>query len=320
MKVLITGGAGFIGSNTAERLINNGHEVFIIDNFSTGEDKNIPFLQPKNIIKLDIPPTSGINNLVVDHLFKYENFDAVIHLAAQVNVRRSIDDPLADSISNINGSLYIFELCKKYNVRRIVFSSSGGTIYGEAPIPTFEKLANKLIPNSPYGIAKLSIEHYLNYYKENGILDPIILRYGNVYGPKQTEKSEAGVISIFLRKMLNGENPIIFGDGKKTRDYIYVDDVVSANELALTYSNKIQPIFNIGTGIETDINKLFSIINSKFNNKFRAIYESEKMGELNRSCLDISSSKRNLHWEPKTNLEDGISKTYEWIKKDINGF
>jgi UDP-glucose 4-epimerase len=320
MKVLITGGAGFIGSNTAERLINNGHEVIIIDNFSTGEYKSIPFLQSKNIIKLDIPPILEMNNRRIERLFEYEKFDAVIHLAAQVNVRKSIDNPLEDSIANINASLYIFELCKKYNVKRIVFSSSGGTIYGEAPIPTPEILSNKLIPNSPYGIAKLSIEHYLNYYKENRILDPIILRYGNVYGPRQTEKSEAGVISIFLRSMLNGKNPIIFGDGRKIRDYVYIDDVVIANELALTHSNKIQTIFNIGTGIETDINKLFSIINSKFNNKFRAIYEAEKIGELNRSCLDISSSKRNLNWEPKTNLEDGISKTYEWIKKDINGF
>ena len=324
MNILITGGAGFIGSHTAERLINKGHHVTIIDDYSTGNEINIPsiiLLNYHDIFNVKIPVLykGTREDLMIENLFETRKFDAVIHLAAQVNVRKSIDDPLSDSITNISGSIYIFELCKKYGVKKVVFSSSGGTIYGESNIlPTPERYA-KNIPSSPYGIAKLAVENYLNYYITNGIFNAVILRYGNVYGPRQTEKCEAGVIAIFLRSLFRGESPIIFGDGNKTRDYVYVDDVVDANELALDLEGDACNTFNIGTGRETSVNELFDKINNKFDNKFVAIHEKERAGELERSCLDISYSKNYLNWSPKTSLDDGIQKTYEWLKeKEFN--
>jgi len=321
MNILITGGAGFIGSHTAERLINKGHHVVIIDDFSTGNETNIPFINHNDIFSIKIPVLhkGTIEDLMIERLFETRKFDAVVHLAAQVNVRKSIDDPLSDSISNISGSIYIFELCRKYGVKKVVFSSSGGTVYGESNVLPTPESHVKRIPSSPYGIAKLTVESYLNYYITNDIFNAVILRYGNVYGPRQTEKCEAGVIAIFLRSLFRGESPIIFGDGDKTRDYVYVDDVVDANELALDLEWHACNTFNIGTGKETSVNDLFNKINNKFDNKFTAIHEKERAGELERSCLDISYSRNYLNWSPKTNLDDGIQKTYEWLKeKEFN--
>jgi len=321
MNILIVGGAGFIGSHTAERLINKGHHVAIIDDFSTGNEINIPFINHNDIFSIKIPVLHKrtIEDLMIERLFETRKFDAVVHLAAQVNVRKSIDDPLSDSISNISGSIYIFELCRKYGVKKVVFSSSGGTVYGESNVLPTPESHVKRIPSSPYGIAKLTVESYLNYYITNDIFNAVILRYGNVYGPRQTEKCEAGVIAIFLRSLFRGESPIIFGDGDKTRDYVYVDDVVDANELALDLEWNACNTFNIGTGKETSVNDLFNKINNKFDNKFTAIYEKERAGELERSCLDISYSRNYLNWSPKTNLDDGIQKTYEWLKeKEFN--
>lgn len=321
MKILITGGAGFVGSHTAERLLNKGHEVFIIDNYSTGDRNNITgFIEENRVLCAEIPPSFEVDKNI-EKLFEKEKFDAVIHLAAQANVRKSIEDPSKDALTNIVGSLYIFELCIKNGIKRVVFSSSGGTVYGESDLIPTPEWHTEAIPSSPYGVAKLSVEHYLDYYQKSGLLDPVILRYGNVYGPRQREKSEAGVISIFIRQMFNNESPTIFGDGNKTRDYVYVDDVVDANELALTY--KVSPthpydIFNIGTGVETSVNDLFNRLNSKFDNKIKATFLPDKKGEINRSCLGVEASKHFLKWESKTSLDDGIEKTFEWAKKEFN--
>jgi UDP-glucose 4-epimerase len=317
MKILIVGGAGFIGSHTAERLIKKGHGIYIIDNYSTGNRDNIKdFIDYDNVLCAQIPPVFE-KDTAIDNLFKKEKFDAVIHLAAQANVRRSIENPISDAMTNVVGSIFIFELCRKYGIKKIVFSSSGGTVYGESDLIPTPEWHTEAIPSSPYGVAKLSIEHYLDYYQKNNILEPIILRYGNVYGPRQSEKSEAGVISIFIRQMLNNENPTIFGDGNKTRDYVYVDDVVDANELALTCCGKPYDIFNIGTGKETSVNDLFNELNKRFDNKIVAKFLPDKVGEINRSCLDIEASENYLKWKPKTTLYEGIDRTFEWVRKEL---
>jgi UDP-glucose 4-epimerase len=303
MKILVTGGAGFIGSHIIDQLIDNGHEVIIIDNLSTGKKENIN--KKAKFIKMDIC------NPKVKAVFKKEKFDYVFHLAAQIDVRKSVEDPITDAKTNILGSLNILENCKNFGVKKVIFSSTGGAIYGDAEIiPTPETYPEK--PISPYGICKLSVEKYLYYYHQIFGLNYIALRYGNVYGPRQNSKGEAGVVAIFLDKILSGKQPVINGDGKQTRDYVYVEDVAGANMLALE-SDKIG-IYNVGTARETDVNKLFSILNNNFQNKIKEVHGEAKMGEQARSCLSFELIKKDLGWEPGVGLEEGIGKTVLWFK------
>jgi UDP-glucose 4-epimerase len=302
-KILVTGGAGFIGSHIIDQLIDNGHEVVIIDNLSTGKKENIN--KKAKFIKIDIGDPK------IKNIFKKEKFDYVFHLAAQIDVRKSVEDPIADAKTNILGSLNILENCKNFSVKKVIFSSTGGAIYGDAEIiPTPETYPEK--PISPYGICKLSVEKYLYYYHQIFGLNYIALRYGNVYGPWQNSKGEAGVVAIFLDKILSGKQPVINGDGKQARDYVYVDDVVRANMLALE-SEEIGT-YNVGTGIETDVNKLFSVLNNNFSNKIKEVHGEAKMGEQARSCLSFELIKKDLGWEPEVGLEEGIGKTVLWFK------
>jgi UDP-glucose 4-epimerase len=304
-KILVTGGAGFIGSHLVDALIERGHRVVVIDNLSTGKKENIN--KRAKFYKIDIySPKIG-------EIFKKEKPEIIFHLAAQINVRRSIENPLKDAKINILGSLNILENCKKFKTQKIIFASSAG-VYGEArTLPTPEDyLVN---PDSPYRIAKRTIENYLKFYKENFGLKFISLRFSNVYGPRQDPKGEAGAVAIFINKLLKGERPTIFGDGKQTRDFIFVEDVVSACLKAIEYKGE-KEIFNIGTGIETSINELYKIISKLLRTKIKPKYDPEKPGDLKRSCLEISLAKRELKWKPKYNLEKGLEKTMKFLKLD----
>ena len=303
MKCLVTGGAGFIGSHLVDRLIKENHKLIVIDNLSTGKKEN---LNPKaKFYKIDIC------SYRISQIFKKEKPEVVFHYAAQIDVRKSVKDPVEDAKINILGTLNILENCKKYNIRKVIFASTGGAIYGDADIvPTPETYPE--LPLSPYGIAKLTIEKHLSYYYKVFGLPYVSLRLANVYGPRQNSKGEAGVVAIFCDKMLSKKQPIINGDGKQTRDFVFVDDVVEANISALK-KDKVG-IFNIGTARETDVNTLFKKLRELTDSKCAKIHGPTLPGEQKRSCLDYSEAKRELGWQPKYSLDKGLKKTVEWFR------
>lgn len=304
-KVLITGGAGFIGSNLADKLIEDGYEVVIIDNLSTGSKKNLN--KKARFYK------ANIQDKKISNIFAKEKPDAVFHYAAQISVRDSVSDPIEDAKINILGSLNILENCKKYKVQKIIFSSSGGSIYGETDtFPTTETC--KEVPLSPYAIAKLSVEKYLYFYYKFFGLGFVSLRFSNIYGPRQNSKGEAGVIAIFIDKMLDKGEIVINGTGKQTRDFLFVDDVVSASILALK-ENKVG-IFNLGTAIETDINRVFYKLKEILKLDYKESFGQAQSGESERSCLDFSKTKENFGWEPLYNFDKGLEKTVNWFLKN----
>lgn len=303
MKILVTGGAGFIGSHLVDRLIGEGHKVFVIDNLSSGKREN---LNPKAKFY-----QADIQDQKISNIFKKEKPEIVFHYAAQIDLRKSVEKPIEDAKINILGSLNILENCKKFKIKKIVFASTGGAMYGEAKIlPTPEDYPTN--PPSPYGIAKLTIEKYLNYYYQIFGLPYVALRLANVYGPRQNSKGEAGVIAIFCDKMLKGEQPIIYGNGEQSRDFVFVDDVAEANILAM--KSKKVGIFNIGTGKETDINAIFEKTKKLTGAKCKKIHIPAKIGEQRRSYLDYSRIKKELGWQPKYNFTDGLKKTVDWFK------
>ncbi|NCD00548.1 NAD-dependent epimerase/dehydratase family protein [bacterium] len=304
-KILITGGAGFIGSSLADKLIERGEEVIIVDNLSSGKKDYIP--KEAKFYNLDILDDE------LENIFKEEKPDYVCHLAAQIDVRISIKDPKLDSDINVKGGINVLVNAHKYGVKKIIFSSTGGAIYGEANIiPTPETYEAK--PISPYGINKLTFEHYLRYYKEIFNQDYTCLRFANVYGPKQYKGGEAGVVAIFSQQAV--ENGILYvnGDGKQTRDYVFVGDVVEAiiSALNVDYSGEI----NISNGKETTLLEVIEAL-KKENDNFKVEFREGIKGEQRRSCLDNSLAKKVLNWEPKVDIEKGISLTYKWSKDNI---
>lgn len=302
--ILVTGGAGFIGSHLVDRLLKEKYKVIVIDKLSTGRKEN---LNPKaRFYRIDIcsPKISGI--------FKKEKPEVVFHYAAQINIRKSLEDPIEDARINILGTLNILENCRKYKARKLIFSSSGGSIYGETNnIPTPENQPEN--PESPYAISKLVAEKYLNFYKRKYNLDYGVLRYANIYGPRQNPQGEAGVIAIFINKLLNNKNLVIYGDGKQTRDYVYITDAVEAAILLLKSSNLKKPIFNVGTGIETSVNQLYKLISKKVGKGILPKFASAKTGDLKRSCLNNLKIKRELGWKPTYDLNGGIEETIKWF-------
>lgn len=305
MKVLVTGGAGFIGSHIVDGLINKDNEVIIIDDLSSGKEENIN--KKARFYNLDIQDSN------LESVFQKEKPDYVTHLAAQKDVRISVSDPIFDARINILGTINILQNCVKYNVKKIVFASTGGAIYGEQDIfPAPETHSAR--PISPYGINKLVAEHYLNYYKIIHGLNYISLRYSNVYGPRQDPFGEAGVIAIFINKMLRGEQSVINGDGGQTRDFVYVGDVVHANILALM-NDVPENTFNIGTGIETTITMIFKQIKKIFNSSLQEKYGPAKLGEQRRSVIDCKKAEAVLHWQPEVPLIDGLKKTCEYFRQ-----
>jgi UDP-glucose 4-epimerase len=303
VKVLVTGGAGFIGSNLAGRLVEDGHQVVVIDDLSSGKRANVP--GSANLYQMDV------EGRWIDRVIEREKPAAVCHLAAQVSVRRSVEDPLFDARVNIIGSLGLVEACRRHGVGRFLFASTGGAIYGEADIvPTDEDYP--AAPLSPYGASKLSVEHYLHLFHELDGFSALALRLANVYGPRQDPHGEAGVVAIFSRALLGGDTPTINGDGTQTRDYVYVGDVVEAFVAAL--AGDACGRLNVGTGRETDVNTLFEMISSAAGRSEEARHGPAKPGEQRRSCLDATRAKKVLGWQPMTSLEDGIARTVEYFR------
>jgi len=306
MKILVTGGAGFIASQIADAFINEGHQVVILDDLSTGFRKNI---NPKAKFI-----NSNICDKNLDRLFETEKFDVVNHHAAQMDVRRSVKDPEFDATTNILGTINLLQNCVKYSVKKFMFASTGGAVYGEQDyFPADEKHAQQ--PKSPYGISKLAVEKYLYFYNSEHKLNYTILRYANIYGPRQNPFGEAGVVAIFSTKLLSSEQPVINGHGKQTRDYVFVGDVVKANLLAL--NDPESDTYNIGTGIETDVNQLFHYINDITKAEKEEKHGPTAAGEQLRSVITSDKLFNKFGWRPSTKLEDGLKITVEFFKANM---
>ncbi len=303
MNVLVTGGAGFIGSHIVDRLIQEGHQVSVIDNLSTGKRKNVN--KKAKLYKVDIQSRG------VDRVLKAQRPTIIIHLAAQMNVRLSTEDPTFDASVNILGTINLLEHATRHGVRKITFASSGGAAYGEQDMfPAPE--SHRTDPLSPYGISKLAGEKYLAYYSHETGIRYVALRFGNVYGPRQEPEGEAGVIAIFTKKMLKGEQPIINGTGKQTRDFVYVDDVVES--VMATLPPDVQGIYNVGTGEETTVNECYTLLKKFTNSECKDLYGPAKKGEQLRSVLDVRKLRETFGWEPHVSLSDGLSETVEFFR------
>lgn len=306
MKILVTGGAGFIASQIADAYLREGHEVYILDNLSTGFLKNVN--PSAHFVKSDISSSSLLD------LFEKVKFDVVNHHAAQIDVRKSVNDPVFDANTNILGTINLLQACIKTGVKKFIFASTGGAVYGEQEyFPADEKHPTN--PVSPYGITKLSIEKYLYFYKNEYGLNHTILRYANVYGPRQNPFGEAGVVAIFTNKLLRKENPIINGDGKQTRDYVFVEDVVKAN--VTTLIDDSSEIYNVGTGTETSVNELFTKLNQTAGNKAEEKHGPAPKGEQARSVISSEKLYNTFNWKPSVTIDEGLRKTFEFFKSNI---
>lgn len=304
MKVLVTGGAGFIGSHLVDRLIKEGHEVSIIDNLSSGKEIN---LNPQaKFYKLDILSPS------LQKVFSPEKrFDYIFHLAAQIDVRKSVEKPVFDAEVNVLGSLNLLSLCLKKKPEKFIYASTGGAIYGEPDyLPADEK--HPIHPNCAYGISKHTVEHYLELFHTLYHLNYTIFRFPNVYGPRQDPNGEAGVVSIFIGKMLKNNTPSIFGDGNQLRDYLYVNDIVAANMVSLKKGDN--RIYNLGSGKGTSVNELFKKLRRIIGFKKESEYSAPRLGEVNRIYLSAEKARRELSWQPKIELEKGLEKTVSFFK------
>ena len=303
MKVLVTGGAGFIGSHLVDRLVQEGNQVVVIDNLSTGKRKQVN--KKAQLYKMDI------RSKRIERVFRKERPLIVVHLAAQMNVRLSTEDPVFDAEVNILGTLNLLEHAVKHGVRKVSFASSGGAVYGEQEVfPAAE--SHRTDPLSPYGISKLAGEKYLAYYTNTTGLRHVVLRFGNVYGPRQEPEGEAGVVAIFSKLMLDGGQPIINGTGKQTRDFVYVDDVVDA--IMVTLGEDIQGTFNVGTGQEATVNECYEIIKELTSSSCKDLYGAAKKGEQFRSVLDVMKLREKFDWDPQVSFPEGLKMTVEFFK------
>ncbi len=303
MTILVTGGAGFIGSHVAEALLGRGHDVHILDDLSGGKRENVP--SGATFHEMDIRSPD------VQSLWNTHGFSVLFHLAAQMDVRKSVADPRFDADVNIGGFLNLMEAGRQNGLEKVVFSSTGGAIYGEPNVVPQDE-SHALQPLSPYGITKLCTEKYLYFYQQTYGVDFVALRYGNVYGPRQNPHGEAGVVAIFAERMLDGVQPIINGDGAQTRDYVHVHDVVKANLAALEHAGS--GIFNIGTAVETDVNALFRIIRDTLAPEMEEQHGPAKPGEQLRSVLSWAHAQEGLGWRPEISVEAGLTATAEWFR------
>lgn len=302
-NILVTGGAGFIASHLVDALIAQGNEVTVIDDLSSGLRE---YVNPQAAFV-----QASIGDPAIADLFFQNSFDLVYHLAAQIDVRKSVADPMADNDINVRGAYNILENCRKHKVRKLVFASTGGAIYGEADIvPTPEHYPAS--PLSPYGIHKFTFEKYLNYYHHVFGQDYTVLRFANVYGPRQYKGGEAGVIAIFTDKAVAGEICTIFGDGLQTRDFVFVEDVVLA--LLRAAEADFPGAINIGTGTEMTLLDVVSAIEKALGAKLSLEHAPAKLGEQRRSALDNSLAQQVLGWSPQYNLDSGIARTIAWAK------
>jgi UDP-glucose 4-epimerase len=303
VKVLVTGGAGFIASHVVDLYLARGYEVVIVDNLSTGRESN---LNPAaRFYRLDIRDPE------LEEVFAREKPDIVNHHAAQMNVRRSVAEPLFDADVNVLGSLRLIESARKHGAQRFVYISTGGAVYGEPEyLPCDE--SHPIQPICQYGVSKHTVEHYLYLYHHNYGLDYTVLRYPNVYGPRQDPHGEAGVIAIFAGQMLANELVTINGDGQQERDFVYVGDCAQANLLAVEMAQN--GVFNIGSGVPTSVNEIFSHLQESIGYAQRPIFGPPKVGETRRIFLDAAKARRELRWQPTIGLGEGLERTVEYFR------
>ena len=315
MKILVTGGAGFIGSHLVDRLLEIGHEVVVVDNLATGYRHNLnPRAKFYDASLLD----SGL-----DEIFQREQPDIVDHHAAQNDVRRSNADPVFDAQHNIIGSIRLIQCCLQYGVKKVIYASSGGTVYGE-PVYLPVNEAHPIAPISPYGISKHTVEHYLFLASVNGGLNYTVLRYANIYGPRQNPHGGAGVIAIFAKSMLGGDPPTIFGDGSSTRDYLFISDAVEANLLALTGGDR--EIYHVSSGEEISLNDLFCNLKQTIGASTQCkeiinmspVYAEPRPGEIHRIALSPEKIQRDLGWAPKISLQRGLAHTVPYCRSLVS--
>ncbi|MCU0640554.1 MAG: SDR family oxidoreductase [Candidatus Margulisbacteria bacterium] len=304
MRILVTGGAGFIGSNVVDAYIAAGHEVAVLDNLSTGKKENLNPRAKFFPADLTAPETTQI---IADFAPEVIN-----HHAAQIDVRKSVSDPVFNAKVNELGTLNLLQAAVKTGVKKIVFASTGGAIYGEVGKKGGADENHPQEPISPYAITKRSVELYLHAYWKLYGLPFTVLRYGNVFGPRQDPLGEAGVIAIFCGKLLKGETPTIYGDGEQLRDYVYVGDVAAANLLALEKGTG--EIFNVGTGKGTSVNQLFAVLKELLKYSGQALYAPPRAGELLRSVLSARKIKRELGWRPRFSVKNGLRETLKWYR------
>ena len=305
MKVLVTGGAGFIGSHVVDSLIKGGHEVVIVDNLSTGSRRN---LNPKAVFyEMDIRDPQ-LRTVVAT-----EKPDVINHHAAQATVLASLGSPVLDAQVNIVGSLNLLECARDFGVTKFIYISTGGALYGEPEyLPCDEN--HPIRPISPYGVSKHTVEHYLYLFKENYGLDYAILRYPNVYGPRQDPAGEAGVVAIFSHQMLNGERPVIYGSGEQERDFVYVEDVVRANLLVMASGDG--GTYNLGSGRGTSVNELFAMMKDITEYGQDPIYEPPRTGEVFKIYLDATKANIELGWRATVSLQEGLERTVEFFASE----
>jgi len=306
MRILVTGGAGFIGSNVVDMLLGEGHEVAVVDNLSTGRRGN---LNPKAVFyEVDIR-SEELACALRD--FKP---DAVDHHAAQIDVRKSVETPVYDADVNVLGGINLLEACRSAGVRRIIYASTGGAIYGEPDyLPADERHPER--PICHYGVSKHALEHYLYLYRHLYGLEFVALRYANVYGPRQDPLGEAGVNAIFIGKMLAGQSPTIFGDGEQVRDYVFVEDVARANLAALNCDSGLY--VNVGTGVGTTVNEVFRAVASAVGFDGEPIYAPQRAGEILRVILDARLARKVLGWKPSVSFKEGIARTVTWHRSTL---
>ena len=297
-RILVTGGAGFIGSHVADQLVAAGHDVSVLDNLSMGKREYVPAAAQFYPYDIKSPETV--------ELIRGWRPQVIVHHAAQMSVQVSVSDPIFDARENILGSLNLFQAAAEAKVEKVIFASTGGAIYGDdAPLPARE--TDRARPEAPYGIAKLAVEHYLHFYQREHAITPIALRYANVYGPRQNGMGEAGVVAIFIEKFLAGQQPRINGDGLQTRDFVFVGDIVAANLLALDYPQA--GTFNIGTGRETDILTVYLKLQELLGSPLGPVHGPAKHGEQRRSVLDSTLAQSKLGWQPRVSLAQGLAQT-----------
>jgi UDP-glucose 4-epimerase len=306
MRIVVTGGAGFIGSTVVDAYVDAGHDVAIIDDLSTGSEANV---SPRaRWYRVDLRSAD------VDDVIARERPEVVSHQAAQVSVKRSVDDPRHDADVNVLGSITLLEAARRHGVRRVIAASTGGAIYGEQEgAPADED--HPCRPMSPYAVAKLSMEHYLRYFTAVHGLETIVLRYANVYGPRQDPHGEAGVIAIFIKRILAGLVPTIYGDGEQVRDFVHVSDVVRANVHALSLAGAgTSPTFNIATGRGSSVNTLWRLLRDIAGTAPAPVHEPERPGDVRRSVLDPSRARKTFGWEARVDLATGLRDTWEWFR------
>lgn len=303
MRVLLTGGAGFIGSHIADALVREGHRVTVVDNLLSGFAQNVN--PAARFVEMSVCDAS------LAEVFRSEMPRIVIHHAAQMVIQRSVADPVFDAEQNILGSLNVITNCLRFGTKKLIYASSGGAIYGQPEyLPVDER--HPVNPFSEYGVSKHTVEHYLYLYGLRGELDYVVLRYPNVYGPRQNPRGEAGVVAIFASQMMAEKECTIYGSGDKTRDYLHVSDIVSANMAAM--QRGWQAIYNLGTGVETSDQEVFDTLADVLGYTGSPRYASVRPGEIQRICLDSSKARKELGWNPKFTLREGLAEAAEYYR------